>query len=144
MGLQLVRSVPRLHCLQEELSLGLQLALEVPRLHCLQEELSLGLQLALEVPRLHCLQEDLSLGLQLVREVPRLHQLQEELHVEELNGAHLEALEVQQNEAQHHHHRHLEVFLRATLHTPEGNRAHHLQEEICLGPQLVREVPREH
>ena len=47
--------------------------------------------------------------------------------MEELNGAHLEALEVQQKEAQHHHRRHLEVFLRTTLHTPGGSRAHHLR-----------------
>ena len=88
----------------------------------------MGLQLVLEVPLLHCFQEDLSLGLQLALEVPRLHYLQEELPVEELNGAHLEALEVQQKEAQHHHRRHLEVFLRTTLHTPGGSRAHHLRK----------------
>ena len=71
------------------------------------------------------------MGLQLVWEYTRVHRLQVELHLEELNEAHLEALEVQQNEAQHHHRHNLEVFLRATLHTPEGNRAH-----------LLRKLPR--
>ena len=107
--------------------MGLQLVLEVPWLHRLQEELILGVQLALEVYRLHHLQEELRVGLQLVREYTRVHRLQEELLVEELNGAHLEVLEVLQNEAQHHHRHNLEVFLRATLHTSEGSQAHHLR-----------------
>ena len=39
---------------------------------------------------------------------------------------------------------HLKKFLWVSLDVPLGSRARHLKEEICLGLQLVREVPWEH
>ena len=75
------------------------------------------------------------MALVFIPEVPRQHQVK--LHAEESNGAHLEALEVPQNEALLHHHRHLGVFLRATLHILEGSLELHLEKLLRVLPSVL-------
>ena len=75
------------------------------------------------------------MALVFIPEVPRQHQVK--LHAEESNGAHLEALEVPQNEALLHHHRHLGVFLRATLHILEDSLQLHLEKLLRVLPSVL-------
>ena len=105
--------------------------LEVPRLQQLQVAL-------LFVPEdfwQHCHQEQVNMDLPFIQEFPRQHQV--ELHAEESSGAHLGALEVPQNEALLHHHRHLGVFLRATLHILEDSLQLHLEKLLRVLPGVL-------
>ena len=122
-----------LPCITEELQVALLLVLDGFQVHRLKGILPYNLrppphlQEELLVAMLHRIQEDLPQALLFVPQDLSPHHFQLEASKE----VHPDALEVLQNEGQHHpHHCHLGGFL--VLHFLKGNPAHHLKELLVV------------
>ena len=131
----------RLPCIKEELQVALLLVLDGFQEHRLKGVLPYNLrppphpQEELHVPMLHRIQEDLPQALLFVPQDLSPHHFQ----VEESKEVHPDALEVLQNEGQHHlHRRHWGVF--QDLHFLEGNPAHHLKKLLGVSQDALLDI----
>ena len=97
----------------------------------------MALLFVLGIPQQHSLQEELLMALLFNPGDPSPHNLHVDHQLEVLNVAHPEVPEVHQNVVLHHHHRHLDVLLKATLHILEGSQVHHPRKL----PEVLLDAP---